>query len=71
MLGDHLNLNETTYAKHPEFREYYGLTSSPIKRERASPSNTYMATKSTRRRTLLQEPSPAYVDIVCDALCAY
>jgi hypothetical protein len=63
MLGDHLNSNETTYAKHPEFREYYGLTGSPVKRERASPSSTFTVARSTRRRTLMQEPSPAYVQI--------
>ena len=63
MLGDHLNSNKTTYAKHPEFREYYDLTGSPVKRERASPSTTFAVTKSTRRRTLIQEPSPVYVQI--------
>jgi hypothetical protein len=60
MLGDHLNSNETTYAKHPEFREYYGLT-SPMKRERVSPSHTYAVTRTTRRRTLIEEALPAYV----------
>ncbi|KAL5117825.1 hypothetical protein ACEQ8H_004299 [Pleosporales sp. CAS-2024a] len=55
-IQDHLNSNETTYAKHPEFRDYYGRSASPVKRERSSPSAPLVITK-TRRRTLIQAPS--------------
>lgn len=63
MLGNHLNSNETTFAKLPEFRDYYGRNGSPVKRERSSPSESFTITKTTRRRTLNREPSyvePAY-----------
>ncbi|OAL02845.1 hypothetical protein IQ06DRAFT_334395 [Phaeosphaeriaceae sp. SRC1lsM3a] len=55
LLENHLNSNETSYAKHPEFRDYYGRTGSPIKRERASPEA--MVVTKTRRRTLIKAPS--------------
>ncbi|KAF2849492.1 hypothetical protein T440DRAFT_469252 [Plenodomus tracheiphilus IPT5] len=55
-LSAHLNSNETTYAKHPEFRDYYGRSGSPLKRERSSPSEPVTLTKS-RRRTLVKEPA--------------
>ncbi|KNG46811.1 hypothetical protein DDE82_004330 [Stemphylium lycopersici] len=58
MLGIHLNSNETTFAKHPEFRDYYGRNGSPVKRERSSPLEPVTVTKATRRRTLIKEPSP-------------
>lgn len=57
MLANHLNSNETTFAKHPEFRDYYGRNGSPVKRERLSPAEPFTATKTTRRRTLIKEPS--------------
>lgn len=57
MLGIHLNSNETTFAKHPEFRDYYGRNGSPVKRERSSPLEPVTVTKATRRRTLIKEPS--------------
>jgi hypothetical protein len=57
MLGNHLNSNETTFARLPEFRDYYGRTGSPVKRERFSPSEASAVTKTTRRRTLIKEPS--------------
>jgi hypothetical protein len=56
MLEDHLNSNDTSYAKHPEFRDYYGRNASPVKRERSSPSEAVVITK-TRRRTLIKAPS--------------
>jgi hypothetical protein len=56
MLKNHLNSHETSYAKHPEFRDYYGRNASPVKRERSSPSEAVSVTK-TRRRTLIQVPS--------------
>lgn len=55
-IEDYLNSNETTYAKHPEFRDYYGRSGSPVKRERSSPSEAVTVTK-TRRRTLIKAPS--------------
>lgn len=55
LLEKHLNSNESSYAKHAEFRDYYGRTGSPIKRERASPEA--MAVTKTRRRTLIKVPS--------------
>jgi len=57
MLVTHLNSNETTFAKHPEFRDYYGKNGSPIKRERLSPSAPPTVIKTTRRRTFIKEPS--------------
>ncbi|EDU48081.1 cupin -type protein [Pyrenophora tritici-repentis] len=57
MLVNHLNSNETSFAKHPDFRDYYGRNGSPIKRERVSPSAPPTAIKSTRRRTLIKESS--------------
>jgi hypothetical protein len=59
MLENHLNSHETSYAKHPEFRDYYGRNASPVKRERSSPSEAVTATK-TRRRTLIKAPSYVY-----------
>jgi hypothetical protein len=62
MLEDHLNSNETSYAKHPEFRDYYGRNNSPVKRERSSPSllaEPVVVTK-TRRRTFVKLPSYVY-----------
>ncbi|CAO2653434.1 Nn.00g028450.m01.CDS01 [Neocucurbitaria sp. VM-36] len=56
LLEEHLNSNETTYAKHPEFRDFYGRSGSPVKRERSSPSEALTVTKS-RRRTLVKAPS--------------
>ncbi|KAI8941703.1 hypothetical protein NX059_002912 [Plenodomus lindquistii] len=56
LLSAHLNANETTYAKHPEFRDYYGRAGSPLKREQSSPIEPVTLTKS-RRRTLVKEPS--------------
>lgn len=56
LLGAHLNANETTYAKNPEFRDYYGRASSPLKRERSPPSEVATLTR-TRRRTLVRESS--------------
>ncbi|KAF1850574.1 uncharacterized protein K460DRAFT_272756 [Cucurbitaria berberidis CBS 394.84] len=55
-LEDHLNSNETTYAKRAEFRDFYGRSGSPIKRERSSPSQALLVTKP-RRRTLVKAPS--------------
>lgn len=56
LLEEHLNSNETTYAKHPEFRDYYGRSGSPVKRERSSPAEALTVTKS-RRRTLVKASS--------------
>jgi hypothetical protein len=56
MLEEHLNSHETSYAKHPQFRDYYGRNASPVKRERSSPSEAVTITK-TRRRTLIKVPS--------------
>ncbi|KAJ4376873.1 hypothetical protein N0V86_006309 [Didymella sp. IMI 355093] len=56
VLEDHLNNNETTYAKHPDFKDYYGRGGSPVKRERSSPE-PLSTMKSTRRRTLVKAPS--------------
>ncbi|KAH8725565.1 hypothetical protein GQ44DRAFT_726668 [Phaeosphaeriaceae sp. PMI808] len=56
LLEGHLNSNETTYAKQPEFRDFYGRSGSPVKRERSSPSEALLVTK-TRRRTLIKAPS--------------
>lgn len=56
LLSAHLNSNETTYAKHPEFRDYYGRSGSPLKREHSSPSEPVTLTRS-RRRTFVKEPS--------------
>lgn len=58
-LANHLNSNETLYAKLPEFRDYYGRNGSPVKRERSSPTAPVTVTKTTRRRTIIKEP--AYV----------
>ncbi|KAJ4359279.1 hypothetical protein N0V95_002290 [Ascochyta clinopodiicola] len=56
LLENHLNNNETAFANHPEFRDYYGRGGSPVKRERSSPEG--LATvKTTRRRTLVKAPS--------------
>lgn len=56
LLEVHLNTNETTFAKHPDFRDYYGRGGSPVKRERSSPE-AGVTTKATRRRTLVKAPS--------------
>ena len=56
-LAKHLNTNETTFAKLPEFRDYYGRNGSPVKRERSSPTAPVTVTKTTRRRTIIKEPS--------------
>lgn len=56
LLEDHLNNNETTYAKHPDFRDYYSRGGSPVKRERSSPE-PLSTIKPTRRRTLVKAPS--------------
>ncbi|KAF2024236.1 hypothetical protein EK21DRAFT_79150 [Setomelanomma holmii] len=56
LLEEHLNSHETTYAKQADFRDYYGRSGSPVKRERASPSEAVTLTKS-RRRTLVKAPS--------------
>jgi hypothetical protein len=62
-LVDHLNANETTYAKKPDFRDYYGgRTGSPIKREQFSPSDAPVVTK-TRRRTIVKAPSYVHINI--------
>ncbi|XP_014556460.1 hypothetical protein COCVIDRAFT_37950 [Bipolaris victoriae FI3] len=56
-LANHLNSNETLYAKLPEFRDYYGRNGSPVKRERSSPTAPVTVTKTTRRRTIIKEPA--------------
>jgi len=56
LLSAHLNAHETTYAKNPEFRDYYSRAGSPLKRDRSSPSDAATLTRS-RRRTLVREPS--------------
>lgn len=61
-LQDHLNKNETIFAKHPDFRDYYGRSGSPVKRERSSPE-ALNTVKSTRRRTLVKEPSYVSFDM--------
>jgi hypothetical protein len=55
VLEDHLNSNETTFAKHPEFRDYYGRLGSPVKR--SSPTEVIELPRSTRRRTLVKDIS--------------
>ncbi|KAF1936914.1 hypothetical protein EJ02DRAFT_459132 [Clathrospora elynae] len=55
LLANHLNRNETAFAKLPEFRDFYGRTASPIKRERSSPSEAVAVLRTTRRRTLIKE----------------
>ncbi|KAH6629652.1 hypothetical protein C7974DRAFT_454494 [Boeremia exigua] len=50
-LEGHLNSNETTYAKHPNFKDYYSRGGSPVKREYSSPE-PLATVKSTRRSTL-------------------
>jgi hypothetical protein len=62
ILSNHLNSNETTFAKLPEFRDYYGRNGSPVKREQSSPSEPVTATKTTRRRTLNKDPSYVNLD---------
>ncbi|KAF2678731.1 hypothetical protein K458DRAFT_446204 [Lentithecium fluviatile CBS 122367] len=62
-LEEHLEANESLFAKQPEFSEFYGRSGSPVKRERESPSEALVTTK-TRRRTLVkrvdsEEASPA------------
>jgi hypothetical protein len=64
-LEDRLNSGETTYAKHSEFREYYGRGGSPVKRERFSPIEAVVSTK-TRRRTLIKDS--CVFQSVCDML---
>jgi hypothetical protein len=59
-LEGRLNSNETTYAKHADFRDYYGRGGSPMKRERFSPVETVVSTK-TRRQTLIEAPSYVFV----------
>ncbi|KAH7359815.1 hypothetical protein BKA66DRAFT_223981 [Pyrenochaeta sp. MPI-SDFR-AT-0127] len=56
LLEAHLNSNESTYGKHADFRDFYGRSGSPVKRERSSPSEALVVTK-TRRRTLIKAPS--------------
>lgn len=56
LLETHLNANESTYAKKPDFRDYYGRNSSPVKQERSSPGEG-VAVSKVRRRTLIKEPS--------------
>lgn len=55
LLEDRLNSSETIFAKRADFRDYYGRSGSPIKRERVSPEAT--AVTKTRRRTLVKVPS--------------
>lgn len=55
LLESHLNSNESTFAKLPEFSDYYGRNGSPVKREKSSPEP--FITKTTRRRTLNKDPS--------------
>lgn len=55
-LEGHLNRNETTYAKHPDFTSYYSRGGSPVKREQTSPE-PFSTVKSTRRRMLVKTPS--------------
>ncbi|KAF2472776.1 uncharacterized protein BDR25DRAFT_333098 [Lindgomyces ingoldianus] len=65
-LQDHLEANETTFAKQSTFSEFYRRTGngSPVKRERASPSDGIAVTKTRRRQTRLlenvdsEEPTP-------------
>lgn len=52
-VEEELEANETSYAKDPLFSEFYGRSGSPVKRERASPSDALAVTKS-RRRTLVK-----------------
>jgi hypothetical protein len=52
-LEEHLAANESTYAKHAAFSDFYGRSGSPVKRERSSPSEA-LATTKTRRRTLVK-----------------
>lgn len=61
-LENHLNSNETSFAKKPEFRDFYGRPSSPIKREHFSPSDA-PAVPKTRRRTIVKAPSYVQVKI--------
>lgn len=52
-LEELLSANESTFAKQADFSEFYGRSGSPVKRERSSPSEALVATK-TRRRTLVK-----------------
>jgi len=67
LLSAHLNAHETTYAKNPEFRDYYSRAGSPLKRDRSSPSDAATLTRS-RRRTLVREPSEEPVAMEKSAL---
>jgi hypothetical protein len=55
-LFEHLLDNESEYAKHPVFQDFYGRgtrNASPVKRERSSPSDSLSQLPyKTRRRTL-------------------
>ncbi|KAI4693689.1 uncharacterized protein J4E84_002263 [Alternaria hordeiaustralica] len=62
LLESHLNSNESTFAKVPEFSDYYGRNGSPVKREKSSPEP--FITKTTRRRTLNKDPSPESTPII-------
>lgn len=55
-LEDHLDSNESTYAKHPDFIKYYSRGGSPVKREQSSPE-PFLSKIGTRRRTIVKEPS--------------
>lgn len=51
-LEETLEANETTYAKQRAFADFYGRTSSPVKRERSSPDVAVLPKTRTRRQTL-------------------
>ncbi|PSN70798.1 hypothetical protein BS50DRAFT_268063 [Corynespora cassiicola Philippines] len=53
-LFGHLEANETTFAKQADFSDFYGRNSSPVKRERVSPSEAISVPKTRRRQTLVK-----------------
>ena len=67
-LVGHLEANETTYGKYPQFNDFYKRTGSPIKRERVTPpdgSNAVSVTKTRRRQTLARNIDlDSYVSLI-------
>ncbi|ORX99974.1 hypothetical protein BCR34DRAFT_547277 [Clohesyomyces aquaticus] len=54
-LQDHLDAHESQFARQSAFAEYYRRNGSPIKRERASPSDVNTLIKPRRRQTRVME----------------
>jgi hypothetical protein len=56
LLQEHLDTNDAKYARNPLFSEYYGRSSSPLKRERVTPPGSVVM-KTRRRQTLRVQDS--------------